>query len=70
MLKPTKILVIGAGVMGRGIANTAARSGYVTTLYDVKAEMLEVSESYVHKFLSKSVEKGKLSKRRTTRLAR
>ncbi len=60
-MKLNHILVIGAGVMGRGIALTTARAGYSTTLFDVNAEMLEVSEQYANGFLSKSVEKGKLS---------
>ncbi|MEO1385223.1 MAG: 3-hydroxyacyl-CoA dehydrogenase NAD-binding domain-containing protein [Bacteroidota bacterium] len=56
-----KIAVIGGGVMGRGIALTAARAGYETILFDIKEEMLEKADQYAQKFLAKSVTKGKMS---------
>ncbi|MCI4667126.1 MAG: 3-hydroxyacyl-CoA dehydrogenase NAD-binding domain-containing protein [Bacteroidia bacterium] len=56
-----KIAVIGGGIMGRGIALTTARAGISTILFDINDEMLDVSRSYFEKFLSKSVEKGKMS---------
>ncbi len=36
-----KVAVIGAGTMGPGMAATFARSGFETTLYDVKPEQLD-----------------------------
>lgn len=56
-----KILIVGAGVMGRGIALVMARAGLSPTLFDVKQEMLKTSEQYVASFLAKSVDKGKMS---------
>ncbi|MEL6134222.1 MAG: FAD-dependent oxidoreductase, partial [Bacteroidota bacterium] len=56
-----KIAVIGGGVMGRGIALTAARAGYETVLFDIKTDILSQADQYAQKFFSKSVEKGKMS---------
>jgi 3-hydroxybutyryl-CoA dehydrogenase len=54
------IAVIGAGVMGRGIALAAALAGYKATLYDIHAQTLEQSAQYFEKFLSDSVSRGKM----------
>lgn len=56
----SSVAVIGAGVMGRGIALVCARAGYKTLLFDLNQEMLDQAASYMEKFLSKSVEKGKM----------
>lgn len=55
-----KIGVIGAGVMGRGIALVAARSGYDVVLYDINEDVLTTSKKYFESFLTKSVERGKM----------
>ncbi|WNJ16165.1 3-hydroxyacyl-CoA dehydrogenase NAD-binding domain-containing protein [Pontibacter sp. G13] len=55
------IAVIGAGVMGRGIALVAARSGYSTLLFDINTEMLDTSRQYAESFFSKSVTRGKMT---------
>ena len=34
----TRVLVIGAGAMGSGIAHVAARAGHTVYLYDMSAE--------------------------------
>lgn len=60
-MKIRKIAVIGGGVMGRGIALTAARAGFEAILFDIKESMLDTSRAYSEKFLEKSVEKGKMS---------
>ncbi len=54
------VAVIGAGVMGRGIALAAALAGYKATLYDIHAETLAQSDQYFEKFLSDSVSRGKM----------
>ncbi|HEY2829154.1 MAG TPA: 3-hydroxyacyl-CoA dehydrogenase NAD-binding domain-containing protein, partial [Thermoanaerobaculia bacterium] len=36
-----RIVVIGAGTMGNGIAHTAAASGFPTTLIDVDQPVLD-----------------------------
>lgn len=61
-----KIIVIGAGVMGRGIALTAARAGYETILYDLHASALPGAEAYVEKFLASSIKRGKMTEAEKT----
>jgi 3-hydroxybutyryl-CoA dehydrogenase len=55
------VAVIGAGVMGRGIALAAALAGYKSTLYDIQAQTLEQSQAYFEKFLADSVSRGKMN---------
>ena len=47
--------------MGQGIAVVFARSGYETQVYDVFPASLEKAEAYAKRFLTKSVERGKMS---------
>ncbi len=56
-----QVAVIGAGTMGRGIAQVFAQSGYETIVVDVAAGQLEGAKAAIDKFLTRSVEKGKLS---------
>ena len=53
--------VAGCGTMGAGIAILAARAGFTTVLYDVSAETLDRAQRQIAGFLTKSVERGKLS---------
>ncbi|MCB9231177.1 MAG: 3-hydroxybutyryl-CoA dehydrogenase [Bacteroidia bacterium] len=55
------LAVIGAGVMGRGIALVAARDGFNCILFDINQKMLDESAAYIEDFLKKSVERGKIS---------
>ncbi len=55
-----KIGVIGAGTMGRGIAQVAATSGFGVVLHDVEDALLEKALTGVGKSLSKLIEKGKV----------
>jgi 3-hydroxybutyryl-CoA dehydrogenase len=55
------IAVVGAGVMGRGIAQVAAQSGFDTTLVDVSAEILGGALAAIKSSLKKGVEKGKIT---------
>jgi 3-hydroxybutyryl-CoA dehydrogenase len=57
-----KIGVIGAGTMGRGIAQVAATSGFDVVLHDVEETFLEKALAGIDKSLSKLIEKGKLEK--------
>lgn len=52
--------VVGAGTMGRGIAQVFAQSGYEVKIYDAMAGATEAGIKSIEKFLAKSVEKGKL----------
>jgi 3-hydroxybutyryl-CoA dehydrogenase len=53
------VAVIGAGVMGSGIALCAIQSGYPTLLFDVNAQSLEKGVKHIEKQLAIAVEKGK-----------
>ena len=53
------VAVIGAGVMGSGIALCAIQSGYPTLLFDVNAQSLEKGVKHIQKQLAIAVEKGK-----------
>ena len=64
MAMPTpvnKIVVIGAGTMGQGIAQVCAMWGCHTTLYDIKEPMLEKAKAGIERNLDKGIEKGKVS---------
>ena len=51
-----KVGVIGAGLMGSGIAQVAAAAGYETVVREVSQEFLDKGLSRIEGFLSKSVE--------------
>jgi len=55
-----KIGVIGAGVMGRGIAQVSAMAGHKVVLFDINNEVLESAKVGVAKNLNKAIELGKL----------
>jgi 3-hydroxybutyryl-CoA dehydrogenase len=52
--------VIGAGTMGNGIAQVAARAGYEVVMRDVKTEFLERGMSAIDKSLQRDVDKERL----------
>lgn len=56
-----KVIVVGSGVMGSGIAICSILSNYETTLYDINESALTKAEDYILKQLQTSVDKGKLS---------
>ncbi|MGH3413769.1 MAG: 3-hydroxyacyl-CoA dehydrogenase NAD-binding domain-containing protein [Marmoricola sp.] len=56
----TRVGVLGAGMMGAGIAYACARSGMEVVLKDVAQESAEKGKAYSDKVLSKAVERGKL----------
>lgn len=56
-----KIGVLGAGLMGAGIAQTAAVSGLDVVLVEVSEELLKKGQAGIDKSLSRFVEKGTLS---------
>ncbi|WP_057911882.1 3-hydroxybutyryl-CoA dehydrogenase [Peribacillus muralis] len=55
-----KVMVIGAGQMGSGIAQVCAMSGYEVLLHDLKDEYVEKGLRTISKNLSRQVEKGKM----------
>ncbi len=56
-----KIGVVGAGTMGNGIAQVAAQIGCSVVMRDVEDRFVENGLKNITRFLSKSVEKGKMS---------
>lgn len=52
--------VVGAGTMGNGIAQVAARAGYSVVLRDVKEEFLRRGMNAVDRSLQRDVDKGRL----------
>ena len=53
--------VIGAGTMGNGIAQVAARAGYSVVMRDIKDEFLQRGMAAIDKSLSRDVAKSRLS---------
>jgi 3-hydroxybutyryl-CoA dehydrogenase len=58
-----KIGVIGAGIMGHGIAQVGAQSEYTVILVDVKMECVEGGLEKIRKFLEEGVKRGKIAQR-------
>lgn len=56
-----KIMVIGAGQMGSGIAQVCAQAGYQVLLNDLKPEFVERGLSVINKNLSRNVDKGRMT---------
>jgi 3-hydroxyacyl-CoA dehydrogenase / enoyl-CoA hydratase / 3-hydroxybutyryl-CoA epimerase len=58
---PTRLAVLGAGMMGAGIAYSAARAGIDVLLKDVTVENAEKGKAHSEALLTKAVERGKLT---------
>lgn len=56
-----KVAVLGAGMMGAGIAYVTARSGAEVVLKDVSIEGAEKGKDYSRKLLDKEVSRGKMT---------
>ncbi|MGD6854401.1 3-hydroxyacyl-CoA dehydrogenase [Bacillus infantis] len=56
-----KIVVIGSGVMGRGIAYVSAASGFQTVLVDISDAQLKDAEKEISSIMQKGVQRGKLT---------
>jgi len=59
VLEVQKVAVIGAGTMGTGIAQVAARSGYRTAIYDAAEGAAKRSLERIGEALSRAIERGK-----------
>jgi 3-hydroxybutyryl-CoA dehydrogenase len=55
------VAIIGGGLMGRGIAEVAAKSGFATTLIKASGQGAEATRARIEKSLNKAVERGKLA---------
>ena len=60
------VAVIGAGTMGRGIAQVSALAGYGVILYDVAAEFLESALAEIQTSIDKGVARGKTAESTAT----
>jgi 3-hydroxybutyryl-CoA dehydrogenase len=57
----SRVGVVGAGTMGRGIAQIAAFGGYETVLYDVSLELAEAGAQGLREALDKGASRGRWS---------
>ncbi len=56
-----KVGVLGCGLMGSGIAQSAAQAGFQTVVVEVEQKFLEKGMGGIDKSLSRFVEKGKMT---------
>lgn len=56
-----KVMVVGAGIMGSGIAQVCIEHGLETILTDVSVEVAEKGRDKIYHFLQRKVEKGKMT---------
>jgi 3-hydroxybutyryl-CoA dehydrogenase len=61
-----KVMVIGAGLMGSGIAQVCAQTGIQVMLYDVSKDALDKALKTIDWSVGKFIEKGKLAEDRET----
>lgn len=54
-----KVMVIGAGQMGGGIAQVSAQAGFETVQYDINMDLVDKGMALIKKNLARDVEKGK-----------
>ncbi|MEM7480069.1 MAG: 3-hydroxybutyryl-CoA dehydrogenase [Acidobacteriota bacterium] len=59
-MKIKKVGVLGCGLMGAGIAEVAARSGYETVVRELSENVLDKGLGRIHKSLDRAVAKGKM----------
>ncbi|MBZ5749150.1 3-hydroxybutyryl-CoA dehydrogenase [Metabacillus rhizolycopersici] len=57
-----KIMVIGSGQMGAGIAQVCAQANFTVILHDLKEEFLNRGYQSIEKQLQKQLEKGRISR--------
>ncbi|HEY6548441.1 MAG TPA: 3-hydroxyacyl-CoA dehydrogenase NAD-binding domain-containing protein [Vicinamibacteria bacterium] len=57
----SRIAVLGAGLMGRGIAHAAVAAGFETTLVDVSPPALDKARAQIERDLDEGVARGKLT---------
>ncbi|HEX5276730.1 MAG TPA: 3-hydroxyacyl-CoA dehydrogenase NAD-binding domain-containing protein [Fluviicoccus sp.] len=60
--KSKKVGILGAGMMGQGIAYVSAMSGIEVVLIDAAQEAAERGKAYTQKLLEKRVSKGQMTK--------
>ncbi|WP_293788083.1 3-hydroxyacyl-CoA dehydrogenase family protein, partial [uncultured Aeromicrobium sp.] len=66
--KATKLAILGAGMMGAGIAYVSARAGIDVVLKDVSLEAAEKGKAYSQTIVDKAVSRGRLSQEKADAL--
>ncbi len=64
----TKVGVLGAGMMGAGIAYVSAKAGFDVVLKDVSIEAAEKGKNYSEKIEAKALERGKTTEEKSKEL--
>ncbi|MDD5175019.1 MAG: 3-hydroxyacyl-CoA dehydrogenase NAD-binding domain-containing protein [Sterolibacterium sp.] len=67
-LKVNKLGILGAGMMGAGIAYVAAEAGMQVVLLDAKQELAEKGKQYSVRLLEKSLSRGKTTQEKVAAL--
>lgn len=62
-----RITVLGAGLMGTGIAQVISSAGFAVTLRDISEKILDQSNDKIGKQLNRLVEKGKVTSEEAAR---
>jgi 3-hydroxybutyryl-CoA dehydrogenase len=57
-----KVCVLGAGLMGSGIAQVCAQAGYEVTMRDIEQRFIDGGMNTIKKNLNRDAEKGKITK--------
>lgn len=60
-MKLKNIAVIGAGIMGHGIAQVAATSGFSVHLNDISEDLLKQAKFQIDQSLERGIKKGKIN---------
>ncbi len=66
MEKFDRIAIIGAGVMGRGIAQVSASSGFNVVMFDIEQRILQGAFEEIRRGLRRMVERGRLGEEEAT----
>ena len=66
--KPAKVGLLGAGMMGAGIAYVQASKGIATVLKDVSQEKADLGKSYSAKITQGRVDKGRMTAEKQTEI--
>ncbi|MGV0800153.1 3-hydroxyacyl-CoA dehydrogenase NAD-binding domain-containing protein, partial [Mycolicibacterium elephantis] len=66
--RPKKIGVLGAGMMGAGIAYVSAKAGFDVVLKDVSLEAAQKGKGYSEKLEAKALERGKTTEEKSKAL--
>ncbi|MDX1779551.1 MAG: 3-hydroxyacyl-CoA dehydrogenase NAD-binding domain-containing protein, partial [Thermodesulfobacteriota bacterium] len=60
--------IVGAGQMGKGIAQVAAQTGFNVIVVEPYAKTIENAKQYIHKTLDRAVEIGKINQKKKDKI--